>query len=115
MGLPTRIAGIETPSRISHHFGISKENGVSGLPSVTLTGRDSSRSYAFLAEATLSSDPHSASVMAWQTASSERNCGSMRDIAPRIRASVWSSRYTHRPENEALARMSARLYGASFL
>ncbi len=38
------IAGIVTPSRISHHFGISKEYGISGLPSVIVTSRVSSRS-----------------------------------------------------------------------
>ena len=32
-----------------------------------------------------------------------------------MRASVWSSRYTQRPEKEALARMRARLYGVAFL
>jgi hypothetical protein len=44
MGLPTGMAGIETPSRISHHLGISNVNGVSVFPSVGLTGRDSMRS-----------------------------------------------------------------------
>src|SRR5262247_1036875 len=34
LGLPTGIAGMVMPSRISHHFGISKENGTSSLPSV---------------------------------------------------------------------------------
>src|SRR5216110_202013 len=58
-GLPTGIAGIVTPSRISHHFGISKEYGISELPSVIFTSRVSSRSYALRAEATLRSEPHS--------------------------------------------------------
>src|SRR5204863_4049412 len=59
LGLPTGIAGIVTPSRISHHFGISNEYGISVLPSVILTGRVSSRSYALRADATFSSEPHS--------------------------------------------------------
>ena len=58
------IAGIVTPSRISHHFGISKEYGTSGLPSVIFTSRVSSRSYALRAEATLRSEPHSISAIA---------------------------------------------------
>src|SRR5439155_14524076 len=37
LGLPTGIAGIVTPSRISHHFGISNEYGISVFPSVILT------------------------------------------------------------------------------
>src|SRR5437667_2262192 len=47
-GLPMGMAGIVTPSRISHHFGISNEYGISLLPSVILTSRVSSRSKAFL-------------------------------------------------------------------
>src|SRR5207249_3175247 len=39
LGLPMGMAGIETPSRISHHFGISKEYGTSGFPSVILISR----------------------------------------------------------------------------
>ena len=38
------MAGIVTPSRISHHFGISNEYGISLLPSVIFTSRDSIRS-----------------------------------------------------------------------
>ena len=38
------MAGIVTPSRISHHLGISKEYGISVLPSVILTSRVSIRS-----------------------------------------------------------------------
>src|SRR2546426_8970915 len=64
MGLPMGMAGMLTPSRISHHFGFSKENGVSALPSVILTGRLSSRSKALRGDAALSSEPHSASWMA---------------------------------------------------
>ena len=80
-----------TPSRISHHLGISKENGISALPSVILTGWVSSRSWALRADATLRSEPHSASLMAWHTASSDRNSGWILARAPRMRASVWSS------------------------
>src|SRR5829696_2320313 len=109
------MAGIVTPSRISHHFGISKENGISSLPSVTATGLLSRRSYAFRAEATFRSEPHSDSLIAWQTASSVRNAGAILASAPSTRASVWSSRYTQRPAKDALARMRARLYGVSFL
>src|SRR5712691_679268 len=88
MGLPTGMAGIVTPSRISHHLGFSNENGVSELPSVILTGRDSSRSWALRAEAALSSEPHSASWIAAQTASSDRKPGWSLARAPRMRASV---------------------------
>src|ERR1700694_369923 len=109
MALPTGMAGMVTPSRISHHLGFSKEKGVSELPSVILTGRDSSRSWALRAEAALSSEPHSASWIAAQTASSERKPGWSWERAPKIRASVWSSLYTHRPEKDALAGISARL------
>src|SRR5262250_1228406 len=75
MGLPTGMAGIVTPSRISHHLGISKAYGVSGLPSVVFMGRTSSRSWALRAEATFTSLPHSASAMARVTASRDRNSG----------------------------------------
>src|SRR5713101_4123247 len=85
-GLPTGIAGMVTPSRISHHLGFSNEYGISTLPS-----RDSSRSYAFFADSTLRSEPHSISRMAWQTASSVRKDGAILARAPRIRTSVWSS------------------------
>src|SRR6266849_2048687 len=108
-GLPTGIAGMVTPSRISHHLGISNEYGISTLPSVSLTSRDSSRSYAFFADSTLRSEPHSISRMAWQTASSVRKDGAILARAPRIRTSVWSSLYTQSPENEALARRSSSL------
>ena len=91
MGLPMGMAGMLTPSRISHHFGFSKENGVSVLPSVILTGRLSSRSKALRADAALSSEPHSASWMAAHTASRERKPGWILARAPRMRASVWSS------------------------
>src|ERR1700730_3147510 len=115
MGLPMGMAGMVTPSRISHHFGFSKAKGVSELPSVILTGRVVRRSGALRAEAALSSEPHSASCIAWHTASSDRKPGWSLESAPRTRASVWSSLYTQRPEKEALAGISARLYGASFL
>ena len=91
MGLPTGMAGMVTPSRISHHLGFSNEYGTSGLPSVIRTGWISRRSWALPAEATFSSLPHSASLIACPTASSERNSGLIRARAPRIRASVWSS------------------------
>src|SRR5206468_890450 len=77
LGLPTGIAGMVTPSRISHHFGISNEYGISVLPSVILTSRDSSRSYAFFAESTLRSEPHSISRMASLTPWSVRNDGAI--------------------------------------
>src|SRR5881296_817079 len=64
LGLPTGIAGIVTPSRISHHLGISNEYGISELPSVISTPRLSSRSYAFFAELTFSSEPQSISRIA---------------------------------------------------
>src|SRR5215831_18028686 len=64
-GLPTGRDGIETPSRISHQRGISKEYGVSGLPAVTGTEQLSIRSNALRADSTFRSDPHSASRMAW--------------------------------------------------
>src|SRR5258705_1594606 len=64
LGLPSGIAGIVTPSRISHHLGISNEYGISALPSVILTSRVSSRSCAFFADSTLRSEPHSISLMA---------------------------------------------------
>src|SRR4029434_10380473 len=115
MGLPTGMAGMVTPSRISHHLGISKENGVSVLPSLGFTARVSRRSWALRAEATLRSEPHSASLIASQTASRERKSGLIRASAPRMRASVWSSLKTQRPEKEALARISAMLSGVSFL
>src|SRR5436190_3844004 len=92
LGLPTGMAGMVTPSRISHHFGFSNENGISSLPSVIVTGLLSTRSYAFLADATLRSDPHSDSLMAWHTASSVRNEGAILASAPSTRTSVWSSR-----------------------
>src|ERR1051326_976455 len=79
-GLPTGIAGIVTPSRSSHHFGISKENGISSFPSVGFTSRVSMRSAAFRADATLRSEPHSDSLMAWHTASSVRNSGAIFEI-----------------------------------
>src|SRR3989475_724227 len=66
------MAGMVTPSRISHHLGISKAYGTSGLPSVILTSRVSMRSNALRAEATLSSEPHSISLIASATASSVR-------------------------------------------
>jgi hypothetical protein len=91
-GLPTGIAGIVTPSRISHHFGISNEYGISVLPSVILTSRNSRRSYAFFAESTFRSEPHSISRMASLTPWSVRNDGAIFARAPRIRTSVWSSR-----------------------
>src|SRR2546425_5243432 len=109
LGLPMGMAGIDTPSRISHHLGISNEYGISALPSVILTSRVSSRSNAFLAEATLRSEPHSISWMAWLTPSSVRKCGAIFASAPSTRASVWSSLWTHRPEKLALARMSESL------
>src|SRR2546430_1787919 len=87
-GLPTGIAGIVTPSRISHHLGISNEYGISGLPSVGFTSRVSNRSYALRAEATLRSEPHSISAIACDTPSSERNAGAICASAPRIRTSV---------------------------
>src|SRR5438094_3469645 len=74
-GLPTGIAGIVTPSRISHHFGISNENGISSLPSVSFTSRVSIRSKAFRADATFRSEPHSDSLIASHTASSVRKAG----------------------------------------
>src|SRR5436309_15767224 len=101
------MAGIETHSRIAHHFGISNEYGVSGFPSVIFTSRGSMRSKAFLAEATLRSEPHSLSLIAWHTASSVRKAGAILARAPRIRTSVWSSLKTQSPEKDALARMSA--------
>src|SRR5580765_7756270 len=101
-GLPMGMAGIVTPSRISHHFGISNEYGISLLPSVILTSRVSRRSKAFLAEATLRSDPHSISWIAWLTPSSVRKFGAILARAPRMRASVWSSLCTHSPEKLAL-------------
>src|SRR5438046_3135940 len=55
LGLPTGIAGIVTPSRISHHLGISSEYGTSALPSVIFTSRVSRRAYAFFAASTLRS------------------------------------------------------------
>src|SRR5256885_3973326 len=61
LGLPIGMAGIVMPSRISHHFGISNEYGISGLPSVTYTVRVSRRAYAFFADSTFSSEPHSIS------------------------------------------------------
>src|SRR5882672_516392 len=109
LGLPMGMAGIVTPSRISHHFGISNEYGISPLPSVILTSRVSSRSKAFLAEATLRSEPHSISWMAWLTPSSVRKFGAIFASAPRMRASVWSSLCTHRPEKLAFARSSESL------
>src|SRR5207245_9678262 len=77
LGLPTGIAGIVTPSRISHHLGISNEYGISALPSVSLTSRDSSRSYAFFADSTLRSEPHSISRMASLTPASVRKDGAI--------------------------------------
>src|SRR6266508_3755751 len=59
------MAVIVTPSRISHHFGISNEYGISVLPSAILTSRVCSRSKALRAEATLRSEPHSISWMAF--------------------------------------------------
>src|SRR2546423_6080005 len=109
------MAGIVTPSRISHHFGISNAYGISALPSVILTGRHSSRSKALRADATLRSEPHSISLMASHTASRLRKVGAILASAPRMRTSVWSSLYTHRPEKDALARISVSVYGASFL
>ena len=85
------MAGIVTPSRISHHFGISNENGISALPSVIFTSRISIRPYAFLADSTLRSEPHSISLMAWPTPSSVRKDGAIFASAPRMRTSVWSS------------------------
>src|SRR2546426_829084 len=87
-GLPTGIAGMVTPSRISHHLGISNEYGISTLPSVSLTSRDSSRWYAFFADSTLRSEPHSISLMASHTPSSVRKDGAILARAPRIRTSV---------------------------
>src|SRR6266508_2612934 len=109
------MAGIVTPSRISHHFGISNEYGISVLPSAILTSRVCSRSKALRAEATLRSEPHSISWMACATASRVRNDGAILANAPRMRASVWSSLWTHSPEKLALARRSESLYGVSFL
>src|SRR6266850_2097208 len=86
-GLPTGMAGIVTPSRISHHLGFSNEYGTSVLPSVILMARLSSRSYALRAEATFRSDPHSDSLIAWHTASRVRNDGAILASAPRMRAS----------------------------
>src|SRR5215470_3337895 len=91
LGLPTGIAGIVTSSRISHHLGISNEYGISELPSVSLTSRLSRRSWAFFAELTFRSDPHSISPIAALTPSSVRNAGAILASAPRILASVWSS------------------------
>src|SRR5207302_4580267 len=90
-GLPTGMAGIVTPSRISHHLGISNEYGTSALPSVIFTSRVSMRSNALRAEATLSSEPHSISLIASATASSVRKDGANLASAPRMRTSVWSS------------------------
>src|SRR5438128_9179771 len=112
LGLPTGIAGIVTPSRISHHFGISNEYGISVFPSVILTSRVSIRSWAFFADSTFRSEPHSLSRMAWHTPPSDRKDGAILARAPRMRTSVWSSRQTQSPENDALARRSASLYGA---
>src|SRR3989442_10903984 len=53
-GFPTGIPGNVTPSRISHHSGISNGYGIAPLPSVILTSRASSRPWAFLADSTLS-------------------------------------------------------------
>jgi len=114
-GLPTGIAGIVTPSRISHHFGISNEYGISALPSAIFTSRVSRRPWAFFADSTLRSEPHSISLMAWHTASSVRKDGAIFASAPSTRASVWSSLWTQRPEKLAFARRSDSLYGASFL
>src|SRR6266849_3431380 len=61
LGLPTGMAGIVTPSRISHHLGFSNEYGISAFPSVSLTSRVSIRSWAFFADSTLRSEPHSLS------------------------------------------------------
>src|SRR6266550_3486548 len=97
-GLPMGMAGIVTPSRISHHLGISNEYGISALPSVIRTSRVSSRSKALRADATLRSEPHSISWMAWATASTLRNDGAILASAPRMRASVWSSLCTQSPE-----------------
>src|SRR5439155_20401537 len=112
-GLPTGMAGIVTPSRISHHLGISNEYGTSALPSVIFTSRVSRRAYAFFADSILRSEPHSISLIASQTPSSVRKEGAILASAPRIRTSVWSSLMTQSPENEALARISECLYGAS--
>src|SRR5499433_3194236 len=84
-GLPMGIAGMDTPSRISHHFGISNAYGTSGLPSVILTSRVSMRSYALRAEATLRSEPHSISLMASPTPSRVRKEGAIFASAPRMR------------------------------
>src|SRR5262245_3223974 len=91
LGLPTGIAGIVTPSRISHHLGISNEYGISVFPSVILISRVSRRSNAFLADSILRSVPHSISRMASLTAASVRKDGAILARAPRMRASVWSS------------------------
>src|SRR6267143_2186349 len=91
-GLPTGIAGIVTPSRISHHLGISNEYGTSGLPSVSFTSRVSRRANAFFADSTFRSEPHSISLIASQTPSSVRKDGAILASAPRMRTSVWSSR-----------------------
>ena len=80
-----------TPSRISHHLGISNAYGTSELPSVIFTSRVSMRSNALRAEATLSSEPHSISLIASATASSVRKDGAILASAPRMRTSVWSS------------------------
>src|SRR5215510_4189511 len=108
-GLPMGMAGMVTPSRISHHLGISNEYGISALPSVIFTSHVSSRSKALRAEATLRSEPQSISWMASPTASSVRNAGAILARAPRIRASVWSSLCTNRPEKLALALRSESL------
>src|SRR5205809_3934376 len=38
LGLPTGMAGMVTPSRISHHFGFASENGISSLRLVIVNG-----------------------------------------------------------------------------
>src|SRR6267378_6799316 len=81
-GLPIGIAGIVTPSRISHHLGISNEYGISALPSVTLISRVSIRPWAFFADSTLRSEPHSISRTASQTPSSVRKAGAILASAP---------------------------------
>src|SRR5437870_13500318 len=50
LGLPTGIAGIVTPSRISHHLGISNEYGMSSWLPFSLTSLHSGRSSAFMAD-----------------------------------------------------------------
>ena len=87
---PRGMAGMAMPSRISVHFGISKVYGVSGFPCVGCTVTVVSRSNERCAETALSSPFFSSRITAC-TEARLNSSGSALEMAPRMRASVWSS------------------------